>query len=120
MIFSTETGDIEFYCDMAEDSESRRKGLLGVSELDNDSGMLFVYPSPQPRVFTMNEMMIPLDIIFINGTNTVIHVVEADIDEESILSNGSAQYVVEINQGLSEQYEITLGTSVKILFKNNP
>jgi len=115
--FHTNQGSVQFYCDVAETLEEKQQGLRGVAELPLKQGMLFVYDSMHPLVFTMTGMSIPLDIIFINENLTVHHIVEAEIGEEFISSNGAAQYVIEINQGLSEEYEITLGTSVEIIFE---
>jgi hypothetical protein len=52
---------------VAETLEDKQRGLRGVEDLAMNEGMLFVYDSMQPLVFTMTDMSIPLDIIFIKG-----------------------------------------------------
>ena len=84
--------------------------------MKQDHGMLFTYNSCKNRTFTMKDMNIPLDIIFINESMKVIHIIEADIDQENITSSGPAQFVIEINQGISHQRNIRSGTPVKIIF----
>jgi len=118
VIFYTNQGSFPISCEMAEDIQEKRQGLLGVDDLPKNNGMLFIYETMQPLVFTMKEMKISLDIIFINENLTITQIVKADIDQEYIISNGPAQYVVEINQGLSDQYQIAIGTSVEIIYHN--
>ncbi len=43
------------------------RGLSGRASLATDGGMLFVFPDVAPRAFWMNEMLIPIDIIWLNG-----------------------------------------------------
>jgi len=119
VIFYTNQGSFPISCEMAEDIQEKRQGLLGVDDLPKNNGMLFIYETMQPLVFTMKEMKISLDIIFINENLTITQIVKADIDQEYIISNGPAQYVVEINQGLSDQYQIAIGTSVEIIYHND-
>jgi len=90
-------------------------------ELSADEGMLFVYEYPRNVSFWMKNVLIPLDIIFLDEGGTVINVEEADVEidvpaEElkSYFSDGPAQYVVEISQGLCKLYGIGVGTNVSI------
>ena len=108
-------------CEVASSPEERLMGLMFREELPVDEGMLFVYEYPHNVSFWMKNVLIPLDIIFLNESGTVINVEEADVeidvpDEEieSYFSGGSAQYVVEINQGLCKLYGIGVGTNVSI------
>ena len=115
--FHTNQGSVQFFCEVAETLKEKHEGLRGVTELPRKQGMLFAYDSMNQLVFTMTGMSIPLDIIFIDENLTVNHIVEADIGEDYIHSNGPAQYVIEINKGLSREYEISLGTTVEIIFE---
>jgi uncharacterized protein len=116
VIFHTDQGSFSFSCEIAKTLEEKQQGLRDVTNLPIQNGMLFVYDSMQPLIFTMNGMSIPLDIIFINANSSVSHIIEADIGEEHISSDGPAQYVIELNQGLTSQYNITIGTSVELIF----
>ena len=118
VIFQTNDKAMSFHCDVADNPLSRQKGLLGITYLENNDGMIFVYEDAAIRTFTMKDMLIPLDIIFINENHTVIHIVEADIGQEHISSKGKAQYVVEINKGLSALHQIAIGTKIKLILNN--
>jgi uncharacterized membrane protein (UPF0127 family) len=70
----------------------------------------------------MKNTLIPLDIIFIDENRVVLNVEEAFVEQPETpdgelaryRSAGPAQWVVEINQGLSAQKGITAGTVVDI------
>ena len=119
--FPNNSTSVVMTCEVASSHEERLMGLMFREELPVGEGMLFVYEYPHNVSFWMKNVLIPLDIIFLNESGTVINVEEADVeidvpDEEieSYFSGGSAQYVVEINQGLCKLYGIGVGTNVSI------
>lgn len=119
--FPNNSTSVVMTCEVASSPEKRSVGLMFREELPVDEGMLFVYDSPHNVSFWMKNTFIPLDIIFLNETGTVINVEEADVEIdvpaeklERYLSDGPAQYVVEINQGLCKLYDIGVGTNVSI------
>jgi uncharacterized membrane protein (UPF0127 family) len=109
-------------CEIADEPKERSQGLMHRENLPRDEGLLFVYDTPQNMSFWMKNTLIPLDIIFIDENGIVLNVEEADVqppgtpDSELIRyrSAGLAQWVVEINQGLSAQSSISAGTNVEI------
>ncbi len=119
--FPNNSTSVVMTCEVASSPEKRSVGLMFREELPVDEGMLFVYESPHNVSFWMKNTFIPLDIIFLNESGTVINVEEADVEidvhaEElkSYFSDGPAQHVVEINQGLCKLYGIGVGTNVSI------
>jgi len=115
VIFHTESKNITFFCNISDTSELRHQGLSGVTYLPSDRGMIFIYDLPTVKTYTMKNMQIPLDIIFINDQQKVIQIVEAEIGMENITSIGPVLYVVEINKGLSSKYDIKIGTSMDFI-----
>jgi len=108
-------------CEVASSHEERLVGLMFREKLSIDEGMLFVYESPHNVSFWMKNVLIPLDIIFLNETGTVINAEEADVEidvpDENLGSYCSASpvlWVVEVNQGLCNLYGINVGTDVSI------
>ena len=114
VIFQTDEENVSFKCRVANDDQSRHRGLLDVTYLEVDNGMLFSYPTAEIRVFTMKDMKVPLDIIFIDQNLTVNQIVEADIGEEYIRSIYPVQFVVEINQGIAKENDIKIGSKVNV------
>jgi uncharacterized membrane protein (UPF0127 family) len=57
-------GPVELRVQIAETTEARRRGLMGVRHLDADAGMVFLFPEPVDPGFWMKDTIIPLAIAF--------------------------------------------------------
>ena len=115
---------ISFTCEIASNPQERSEGLMFRTELSEKSGMLFIFEESKNVSFWMKNVLIPLDIIFINETGEIINIEIADIqpdtpDNELIRYNSlkPVKYVIEINQGLTKSYSIEKGTKVTIEYK---
>ncbi|MCG3135406.1 MAG: hypothetical protein HMLKMBBP_03057 [Planctomycetes bacterium] len=60
--------------DVASDTETRMRGLGGVADLPDGRGMLFAYPSAEPRRFWMKGCLVGLDVAFVRGDRTIVSV----------------------------------------------
>lgn len=85
--------------EVAYTEEEKERGLQNVTELPEDTGMLFVYDSPEDVSFWMKDVIIPLDIIFINEDWEVISVITGTPNDETPLDEVNVQYVLELNSG---------------------
>lgn len=115
-----------FVVELTDTQSEQERGLSYRSSLDEGSGMLFVFEKPQILTFWMKGMEFPLDIIFIRD-NKIITIYKnvpkpAPNTQLGNLPRYSpkepANYVLEINAGLSEKYDFQEGDSVEI--KNLP
>lgn len=106
---------VRFSSEIVDSPESRALGLMNRETLGTFSGMLFVYPNPQPMRFWMRNTLIPLDMIFIDAYGVVQYVHENAIplDETTIFGGNDIKYVFEINGGLSSSLEINVGSEVR-------
>ena len=113
-------GDHTFAVELATTSLQQEKGLSYHSSLPQNAGMLFVFEEPAIRTFWMKDMKFPIDIIFIRN-NRIINIHEniwppspntpvSDLSRYS--SSEPANYVLEINAGLSQKYGFRNGDSV--------
>lgn len=121
--FPPNNSSVSITCEIASTPKELSEGLMNRQELPEDKGMLFIYEIPQNRSFWMKNTLVPLDIIFLDEEGIVINVESADIepgvpDNELKRYNSfcPAQFVVEINQGLSKLYGIKEGTPTNIVF----
>jgi len=119
--FSNNSMPVVITCEVASSPEKRSVGLMFREDLYEYEGMLFVYESPHYVSFWMKNVLIPLDIIFLNENGTVVNVEEADVEigvsDESLRSYCSLSpvlWVVEVNQGFSNLNDIYVGTNVSI------
>ena len=82
-----------------------------VSEMPEDEGMLFIFEESGVYSFWMKNTLIPLDIIWLDEDKNIVFVKHNALPCKtevcpSINPNASARYVLEINAGLAEKYEL--------------
>ncbi|WP_120635532.1 DUF192 domain-containing protein [Ruegeria sp. EL01] len=106
---------VRFDVEVAVTPQERARGLMFRESLPSRSGMLFVFSPPQPVAFWMKNTLIPLDIIFLDKTGTVVHVHEGAIpgDLTPIEGGDSVFAVLEINAGLAARYSLKPGTQMR-------
>jgi uncharacterized membrane protein (UPF0127 family) len=104
-------GQAEFTVEVVDTDETRAKGLMFRQYLSKFSGMLFVYDFPQSVSFWMQNTLIPLDMIFLDQTGTVmnVHSNAIPLDKTVIFGGDSVFAVLEINGGLSQKLRISQG-----------
>lgn len=107
----TSTGDYRFNVDVVDTPESRAQGLMYVTELADDAGMLFDFKEERDVSFWMRNTFIPLDMIFVGADGLVrnVHVNARPHDVTSIPSDGPVQYVLEIPGGRSVEIGLQPG-----------
>lgn len=108
-------GSARFRVSVADDAQERAQGLMNVQQMPSSTGMLFAYQREQPVAFWMKNTFLPLDMIFADASGTVVHVHPDAVphDETPIPSGQPAQYVLEINAGLSAQLGIAPGSLIQ-------
>jgi len=101
--------------EVVDTDEARAQGLMHRDELGERNGMLFVFPSSEPRSFWMKNTLIPLDMIFADVTGTVrrVHHMARPHSEKLIPGGSGIKYVLEINGGLAEQLGIGEGSQLR-------
>lgn len=104
---------------IADTNESRARGLMFVDEMADDEGMFFIFRRPAPRAFWMKNTRIPLDIIYLDPSLRVVDIVK-DAKPcktprcRSYPSRRPAQYVLELNGGLSDRLGLEIGDQISV------
>ncbi len=62
-----------FQIDTAVTAQERAQGLMHRREMQEDYGMLFIYPEPRPVSFWMKETFVSLDILFFDRDGKLIN-----------------------------------------------
>lgn len=108
-------GTARFRVDVADDPAERGRGLMNVPEMAASKGMLFVYEAPQRAMFWMKNTLIPLDMIFMDGTGTItrIHENAVPLDETAIDGGRDVVAVLEINGGMARRIGIEEGDALR-------
>lgn len=109
-----------FQVDIADTPEKREIGLSKKKSLSKNGGMLFLFDQSDYHSFWMKEMQFPIDIIYINN-NKIVSVyenVQPPKDENAPLPlykpTVPSDRVLEINAGLSKEYNIKTGDTAQI------
>ncbi|WP_037325437.1 DUF192 domain-containing protein [Salinimicrobium terrae] len=115
------TGDTiqHLQLEIADDDYQRETGLMYRETLEQDQGMLFIFEKEEPRGFYMKNTNIPLDLVFLDSENKIVSISKNAQPRslETITSDVPAQYVLEVNAGLADQWNLMVGDSL-ILNRN--
>lgn len=108
-------GRESFAVEVADDPDERAQGLMFRESLDAAAGMLFVYESPRRAQFWMKNTLIPLDMIFADGSGRVtrVHAQASPGDLTPIDGGEGVVFVLEINGGLAERLGIVPGAELR-------
>jgi uncharacterized protein len=104
--------------DVAITDDDQIKGLSIRDQMNENEGMLFVYGEPSRQSFWMKDMKFPIDIIWLNGTGSVVHVEEnlkpcvPSLECPSFSPNENAQYVLETVAGFAQKHHLKIGTDI--------
>jgi hypothetical protein len=111
--------------EVARTDADRERGLMFRQKLGADEGMLFVFPESRDHSFWMKNTLIPLDMIFIAESGTVVGVVQ-DAEPMTTTPRGvgaPSRYVLEVNGGWSAAHGVARGDRARfegVLLPENP
>ena len=105
--------DIEF----ADNAVKRSDGLMLRTEMGENQGMLFIFPSEEMQSFWMKNTIISLDMLFINSDLEIvtIHKNTEPFATTSYPSTKPSQYVLETLAGYTDKYKVNVGN--KVIFR---
>jgi uncharacterized membrane protein (UPF0127 family) len=99
--------------EVATTTETRNRGLMHRDSLDENGGMLFVFPDTDYRSFWMESTYIPLSIAYLTEAGTIINIERMHPhNRASIRSSAPAKYALEVNAGWFKKNGIRPGDSV--------
>lgn len=100
--------------EIAEDDNSRTKGMMYRDKMKFDRGMFFVFPTETMQSFWMRNTLLSLDIIFVNSKNEIVTVHKNAIpfDEGQYRSTAPSKFVVEVNSGYTDSLKIKEGDKI--------
>lgn len=109
--------------EVADNSESRKKGLSGVKKLEKNNGILFVFEKENSRPpFWMKDMLIAIDIIWIDDGEIVQ--IDSSVQPPApntpdnqlklFSPNQPIDQVLEVNAGYSDANNFQVGDSVDL------
>ena len=101
------------HAEVAFTQKGRTIGLMFRDKLDNDHGMLFIYPQEQNLSFWMKNTKIPLSIAFINSNGTITQIEHmAQYSLTSHTSKVKVRFALEMEEDWFRKNGITVGSKV--------
>jgi len=99
---------------IANSDFDRELGLMFRKQMDENKGMLFIFPEEARQSFWMRNTLISLDMIFVNALNKVvtIHRNTQTLSDQSYPSTAPAKYVIEVNAGYCTKHKINEGDKI--------
>ena len=91
-------GSKTYNCQLAKTEEQRRKGLMDVTYLAPDEGMLFIFDEEQTQEFWMKNTPLELTQISINDDEEVEYVYQAIPNDETLIPFKNCKYLLEVNR----------------------
>lgn len=111
-----ESGDKKhrFQVEIARTARQQARGLMFRRSLPADSGMLFLYSSPQIITMWMKNTYIPLDMIFIAPDGRIVDIAERTVPLSLAVVSPKkpASAVLEVNGGTASRLAIKPGDRV--------
>ncbi|AFH50678.1 Hypothetical protein IALB_2975 [Ignavibacterium album JCM 16511] len=116
LIFSDSLGNTKTKIDIeiADDDYQRQLGLMNRKEMNENQGMLFIFPRQDFLSFWMRNTLISLDMIFVDESKTIvtIHKNTRILSDTSYPSSKPARYVVEVIAGFTDKHNIQVGDKI--------
>ena len=120
--------DQVFFLELAADNARRLRGLGGRELIEEDGGMLFVFPRPRVLGFVMRDCLVPIDIAFLDQFGTVVATHEMPVEPREpgesdqayenrltrYSSNAAAQFAIELRAGKLRELGIERGDTIEL------
>ena len=109
-----------FTIQIADNDETRARGLMFVRELPEDSGMLFIHDRQEPVAYWMKNTYIALDILYFDEQFKLVaaHLNVQPCGDQALCPNypnyEPTKYVLEVNAGIAEQIKLKKGDQLKV------
>ena len=108
--------------EVAHTPMSRAKGLMHRDSLDENSGMLFVFPRPRRLDFVMRRCRVPIDLVFLDPGGRVVATHAMTVEPPQTAENQlrrytsgyPAQFAIELQGGTLAQLNLTTGMKVQL------
>jgi len=105
-------GSVAVDLTVADEHDERVLGLSGVSSLGDSQGELFIFDNDAKHGMWMKDMLIPIDIIWIDKQLQVIHILEnvqPSTYPEVFAPPADARFVVEMNAHFVSSLKLKVG-----------
>lgn len=102
--------------EIADDSLSRKVGMMYRRDMAYSQGMLFVFEEVKLQSFWMHNTYLSLDLMYVDRDSAIvtIHTDAKPLSNAPLYSTKEAQFVVEVKAGFVERYGIKEGDRISV------
>lgn len=103
---------------VADTDAARARGLMFRDTLPDDEGMLFVFAESRRHAFWMRNVLVPLDMMWLDENRRIVWLVESAppcVDEPCpiYIPERPASSVIEVPGGFTKRHGIRVGDTVR-------
>lgn len=109
-------GDKTIKAVVAKTESEKSQGLSGKEKITDGDGMFFPFEKEGQYYFWMQNMNFPIDIIWLDKNYTIVDLtrnLKPDSYPNSVTSQKPAQFILEINTGLIDKYQLKKGDKIE-------
>jgi uncharacterized membrane protein (UPF0127 family) len=113
-----ELAGTRYQVELAQNDETRARGLMFRDQMDTGSGMLFIHDFEEPQAYWMKNTRIPLDILYFDSQRRLVSQ-QRDVPPCSAgdmcppyPSFKPARYVLELNAGQAARLKLENGAEL--------
>lgn len=109
LVLSCPDGPIPFKVELAQTPQECAQGLMNREMLEEDEGMLFLFPEPHAATMWMKNTPLSLDMIFMNREGRILAMEEKTIPYSLTLIGPikNTSQVLELRGGSVKKYNIS-------------
>ena len=122
-------GEETFKLEVAANTKTRAKGLMGREKIDEHGGMIFIYKRAQMQSFWMKNCLIDIDLLYLDGRGRIVSMHEmkkepARGENESVIdyerrlkrypSRRPAQFIIELQAGSIDRLKPEVGETIEL------
>ncbi len=98
----------------ADTPKREEQGMMFIREMDEHTGMLFMFPQNKPVTMWMKNTYVSLDLLFLNARGKIDYIAEraTPLSETIIGPAGPESAVLELKGGACEHFGIKVGDRV--------
>lgn len=109
---------VQFRVYDAADQISRTRGLMGVTDLPDDAGMLFRFSEPRSGGFWMKNTLLPLSIAYADSGGVITTILDMEPCRAdpcpSYTPDAPYLYALEVNRGQFDARGVTAGWRIDL------
>ena len=116
VVIETALKRVPFKVEIARTPQALKKGLMFRHSIEEDEGMLFVFPSPRRAQFWMQNTYVSLDLIFIDEYGIVVEIMQraTPLSEKKLVSAiNTVKAVLEVPAGTAKNIHLDVGDRVR-------